>query len=129
MYKVLLITICALFMSACSEKKYTVYSCPTADDAEACNEKCSQNKNLNMEYVFTTNSDSKEVLMTAFIDGKQTGSLLRKKCSIFSETKWDCSSSYGSSYNTYKLVGNIFTMYTTSSIAPPSTPNQNICAK
>jgi hypothetical protein len=128
MNKIFLIICTTLLISACGEKKYSVYSCPTSSDAERCNEKCSNSEKLDLKYSFSTSSDLKEVMMVAFVDDKQVGSLLKKECSIFSETKWDCSRSYGNSNSTYKLVGGIFTMYT-SAIEPSSTPNRSTCAK
>jgi hypothetical protein len=124
----ILITLISRFLYGCGEKKYTVYTCPTAGDSEKCSDNCKSNSKLSLQYSFISDEKSKSIMMVAYND-VQLGSVLKENCKIFSNKTWDCSESHPNGTNTFKMANGIFSSYTSNLIESPAMPNNGICAK
>jgi hypothetical protein len=86
-------------MCSCSkqQEKLNVYYCDMTDNAFACQEGCTIDRE--MKYSFHVNKEDKSVLQIVYSDGVQIGSITHKNCTIFSNENWDCSE-----FNTFTNV-------------------------
>lgn len=119
----------SISLYGCGDRKYKVYSCPSKQESESCSDKCTSTNKFDLKYSFVSDKNSKSVLMIAFINDVQQGSVLNENCTILSENNWDCSKNYLEQTSTYKMANGIFSSYQEWKIEKPSTPNHSVCAR
>jgi hypothetical protein len=106
------INLCLLLciLSACGEKKLTLYQCTSKGFAESCTKTCEQNEK--MKYVFLINKNEKNVMQKIYLNNEMQGSLLHENCKIFNDSNWDCSTEKKweevSYENNIKMVDGVF---------------------
>ena len=85
------INLCLLIflLSACGEKKLTLYQCPDKGFAESCTKTCEKNEKV--KYAFLINGSEKNVMQKIYFKDAMEGSILHENCKIFNDANWDCS--------------------------------------
>jgi len=131
------INLCILvcILSACGEKKLTLYQCTSKGFAESCTKTCE--KNEKMKYTFLINKSEKNVMQKIYFNDEMAGSILHENCKIFNDSNWDCSNSTeltAINYtNNIKMIDGIFSNSSThrehGTFIDRSKDEKGLCAK